>query len=76
MSFARYARKERLKTGAQKQIAAKLGVGEAVVSLVMNDKAEDARVSAPTIRRVRVAIARRLGQPVAEVFPPEGGMAA
>lgn len=68
MSIARYARKERLPVGAQREIATKLDVAESVVSRVMNDKGAD--LSPKTIRRVRVAIARRIGMRVDEVFPP------
>lgn len=67
MSIARYARKERLYYGAQKDIATALGVDEAVVSRVMNDKVE--RLSPATVRRVRAAIARKLRRPISEVFP-------
>lgn len=67
MSIARYARKERLKHGAQKDIALKLGITAPVVSLVMNDKV--AGLSDKTVRRVRIAIARRLGMRVDEAFP-------
>jgi transcriptional regulator with XRE-family HTH domain len=69
MSIARYARKERLPNGAQRVIARKLGVAESVVSRVMNDKGSD--LSPQTIRRVRVAIARKLRMRVDEVFPEE-----
>lgn len=67
MSIARYARKERLPVGAQKEIAAKLGVAQSVVSRVMNDKGAD--LSPITRRRVQVAIARRLNLKVDEAFP-------
>lgn len=69
MSIARYARKERLRHGDQKEIAAKLGISEPVVSRVMNDKIN--QLSAETVRRVRVAIARKLGLKVDEAFPQE-----
>lgn len=69
MSIARYARKERLKNGVQKEIAAALDVDESVVSRVMNDKGAD--LSPATRRRVQVAIARKLRMPVDEAFPSE-----
>lgn len=67
MSIARYARKERLPFGAQKEIAEELGVAESVVSRVMNGKGDD--LSAETRHKVRVAIARKLRMKVDEVFP-------
>lgn len=69
MSIARYARKERLPVGAQKEIAIRLGVAESVVSRVMNDKGQD--LSPLTRRKVQVAIARKLGLKVEEAFPAE-----
>lgn len=69
MSIARYARRERLPVGAQKEIAQRLGVAESVVSRVMNDKGSD--LSPITRRRVKVAIARKLGMKVDEAFPVE-----
>jgi transcriptional regulator with XRE-family HTH domain len=69
MSIARYARKERLPFGAQKEIAKKLGVAESVVSRVMNDKGDDLKPA--TVRAVRVAIARKLRMRVDEVFPQQ-----
>lgn len=69
MSIARYARKERLPTGAQKEIAERLGVAASVVSRVMNDKGAD--LAPATVRRVRVAIARKLRMKVDEVFPEQ-----
>jgi transcriptional regulator with XRE-family HTH domain len=67
MSIARFARKERLPHGAQSEIARKLGVADSVVSRVMNDKAAD--LNPRTVRRIRVAIARKLNMRVDEVFP-------
>jgi transcriptional regulator with XRE-family HTH domain len=64
-------RKHRMPFGAQKEIAAALEVTPAYVSRVLSD---DIRPRTPTgqkqLRRIRVAIARRLGMPVDEVFPP------
>ena len=67
MSIARYARKERLRFGAQKEIARALDVPEAYVSRVMNDKAQ--HLPAEKVRAIQVAIARRLGMRVDEAFP-------
>ena len=67
MNIARYARKERLPWGAQKEIAKRLGVTPSVVSRVMNDKGADLKPE--TIRKVKVAIARKLRMAVDEVFP-------
>lgn len=69
MSIARYARKERLQRGAQKEIAERLGVSHTVVSRVMNDKGAD--LSPVTRRKIQVAIARKLGLAVDEAFPLE-----
>lgn len=67
MNIARFARLERLPYGTQSEIAKKLGVSPAFVSLVMNDKA--AALNQEKVRKVRVAIARRLRMAVAEAFP-------
>lgn len=67
MSIARYARKEMLDTGVQREIAHRLNVAESSVSKVMNDKVSD--LSPKTVRRIRVAIARRLRMRVDEAFP-------
>jgi transcriptional regulator with XRE-family HTH domain len=69
MTIARFARKERLPHGAQSRIAEKLGVADSVVSRVMNDKAAD--LNPKTVRRIRVAIARKLRMRVDEVFPDQ-----
>jgi predicted XRE-type DNA-binding protein len=67
MSIARYARREKLQPGAQKEIAESLGVAESVVSRVMNDKGAD--LAPATRRKVQVAIARKIGMTVDEAFP-------
>ncbi len=69
MPISRYERKERLPFGAQKEIAEKLDLAESTVSLVVNDKV--AALNAGTVRKVRVAVARRIGLPVDQVFQPE-----
>lgn len=69
MNIARFARMERLPYGAQAEIARKCGVSPSFVSLVMNDKA--VALNQAKVRKVRVAIARRLRQPVLEVFPDQ-----
>lgn len=73
MSIARFPRFERLEHGAQKEIAARMGVSPSFVSLVMHDKA--AALNAEKVRKVRVAIARRLRMPVAKAFPSEAKVA-
>jgi hypothetical protein len=76
MSLSKYERKERLGFGKQKEIADELGDGydEALVSLVMNDKAQ-AR-DQDKVKNVREAIARRIGLPVAEVFADDAAVNA
>lgn len=78
MVLARYTRKDRLRYGAQKQIARQLerkhqdrwqGGWEAVVSRVMNDDTDG--ISEDRVRIIRVAIARRLRMSVVEAFPCE-----
>lgn len=58
MPLTRFERKERLRYGEQKEIAAEVGLSIAFVSRVQNDKVEG--LDPETVRRVRVAIARRL----------------
>lgn len=74
MALTRHERKERLGHGAQKEIAEKLGVSDSLVSAVVNDKTQI--LGEDTVRRVRVAIARRIGLPVDEVFPPREAIAS
>lgn len=64
MPLSRWERKERLGFGGVKAIAARTGVSASLVSLVVNDKS----ARTPVTRRVQVAIARRIGMPVAAVF--------
>jgi len=68
MPLSRFERKERLPYGAQKEIAHEEGVAESLVSRVMNDKTfhDDPK----KVRRIRVRIARKIGVPVDEAFPP------
>lgn len=68
MPLSKYERKERLGFGKQKEIADELGAGydEALVSLVMNEKAQ---ARAPEkVKAVQEAVARRIGLPVSEVW--------
>lgn len=64
-------RKHLMPYGAQKDVATEQRVTEAYVSLVMAGevfpKTEGSRKK---LRRVQVAIARKLGRTVDEVFPP------
>jgi transcriptional regulator with XRE-family HTH domain len=66
MPLSKYERKELLPYGAQSEIADELGLSEATVSLIMNDKT--ASITRETIERVRAAIARRIGRPVSELW--------
>lgn len=65
-------RTERLEHGAQREIAAKLGVAESYVSAVVTG---DARPKTgrgrKTVRRIQVAVAREIRLPVDEVFPQD-----
>lgn len=76
MPLSKYERKERLGFGKQKEIADELtaefgdGYDEALVSLVMNEKAQ-AR-NPEKVARVQEAVARRLGLPVAQVWQTPG----
>jgi hypothetical protein len=64
MPLSKWQRKERLGFGGVKAISDKLAVSPALVSLVVNDKAADTKLT----RKVKVAVARKIGMPVAEVF--------
>jgi len=64
MPLSRWERKERLGFGGVKAIADKLSVSPALVSLVVNEKS----ATTPLTRKVKVAVARKIGMPVAEVF--------
>lgn len=70
-------RKYRMPHGALQAVARATGVSNAYVTAVMNGtvtpKSEAARKK---LRRVRVALARKLSRPVDEVFPPETGLEA
>lgn len=80
MPLTKYERKEKLGYGKQKEIADELakefgeGYDEALVSLVINDKAQ-AR-DPEKVQRVRAAIARRLRMPISEVFGESVKLAA
>jgi hypothetical protein len=75
MPLSKYERKEKLGYGKQREVAEELakefgsGYDEALVSLVINDKAQ-AR-DPEKVRRVKAAISRRLRMPISEVFPSE-----
>ena len=66
MALTKRERKLRLRRGAQKEIAAQLGVSEGLVSLVVNGKTQI--LGKETVTRVREAIAAKIGSPVEEVF--------
>lgn len=64
--------KERLEHGAQKKIAAAIGVPEPTVSNVITGAYRPRTGKGrKTLRRVQVAVARALRMKVEEVFPPE-----
>lgn len=65
-------RKHRMPYGAQKEVSVEQGVSEGYVSLAMNGDVRPK--TAPTrkkLRRVQVALARKLGVTVDEAFPPD-----
>ena len=65
-------RKQRMPHGAQREIATELGIAESYVSAVMTGDARPKTARArKTVRRVQVALARKLGVTVDEAFPPE-----
>jgi predicted XRE-type DNA-binding protein len=66
MALSRWERKEKLGFGSQAEIATRLKVQRSVVSAVVNDKAQS--LSAETVRKVQVAVARKIGLPVDDVF--------
>lgn len=76
MSIARYARKERLPHGAQREIARRLeekyrdrwtGTWDSAISRVMNDDTRN--ISAERVRIIKAAVARRIGLPIRELWP-------
>lgn len=65
-------RKHLMPFGAQREVAQAEGVTPSYVSAVMNDDVP--AKTAPTrkkLRRVQVALARKLGRTVDDVFPPK-----
>lgn len=65
-------RKHQMPYGAQREVASEQKCTEAYVSLVMSDDVRPrTEVARKKLRRVRVALARKLGRPVDDVFPPE-----
>lgn len=65
-------RKHLMPRGAQMQVATSLGLSTTYVSAVMNDETHPkTEAGKKQLRRVRVALARKLGRPVDEVFPPD-----
>lgn len=64
-------RKHQMPFGAQREVAAEQGVTEAYVSLTMNDLVQPrTEAGRKKLRRVQVALARKLGVTVDEAFPP------
>jgi hypothetical protein len=64
-------RKHRMPSGAQREVARELRVDPSYVSRVMADDIRPkTRLGRKSVRRVQVAIARKLGMTVDEAFPP------
>lgn len=66
MALTKRQRKERLGRGGQRQIAIDLDCSDSLVSLVVNGKTQI--LGKATVQKVRAAIARKIGEPVEEVF--------
>lgn len=66
MALTKRQRKDRLRRGAQKEIAFELNLSESLVSAVMNGKTQI--LGKETVRTVREAIAQKIGASVDEVF--------
>lgn len=66
MPLTKRQRKERLKRGAQKEIAQELELSESLVSAVMNGKTQI--LGKETVRIVREKIAEKIGASVDDVF--------
>ena len=67
-------RKHLMPYGAQKDVATEQGASEGYVSLAMNDELRPkTQAGRKKLRRVQVAIARKLGRTVDDVFPQESG---
>lgn len=65
-------RKHRMPYGAQLEVARQEGVAESYVSAVMNgDVRPKTEPTRKKLRRVQVALARKLGVTVDEAFPPD-----
>jgi hypothetical protein len=70
MSLSVAERKHRMPHGAQRQIAKAEGCGDSYVTAVMNGTVTPKSPAAKRrLRRIQVALSRRLGLPVEEVFP-------
>lgn len=65
-------RKHQMPFGALREVSAEQRVDPGYVTRVMNGEiTAKTPPSRKKLRRVRVALARKLGKPVDEVFPPE-----
>lgn len=71
MPLTRHERKDRLPYGAQTRVAELLGIDQSYVSRVVNTERSGVRNDA-----VERAIAREIGLPVEEVFPPRAASIA
>lgn len=63
----RWERKEKIGHGGISEVAKETGFSPGTVSLVVSDKIE--LLSEETVQKVRMAVARRIGEPVEVVFP-------
>ncbi|MBA3891593.1 MAG: hypothetical protein H0X64_13795 [Gemmatimonadaceae bacterium] len=72
MALSTAERKHRMPFGAQKAIAAEEGVAESYVSAAVADELRPKTPAARMrLRRIRVAVARKLKMRVDEVFPAD-----
>lgn len=70
-------RKHLMPFGAQREVAAEQSVDAGYVSRVMNDEVHPKTpLARKKLRRVQVALARKLGVTVDEAFPPQKQEAA
>jgi hypothetical protein len=64
-------RKYDMPHGALQQVARAEGVANSYVTAVLNGSVQPKSVAAQRkVRRIQVALARKLGRPVDDVFPP------
>lgn len=71
IAMTRWERKDRLSHGAQKRVAERLGIDQALVSRVVNTEKTGVRHAG-----IEQAVADEIGLPVEAVFPPKGEQVA